>query len=248
MSVLSDLLGIPHFTTANGSTVRKDFMAAVATALGVETAGMKKDPITLASIAAATKTAPDKKWLSPGTTVTDAALQEIINGLVQYGVPGRLDPAPPDAPEVVELDDDELPDDPFDPAQVADERTRRLMEIVAREGQDPFRNALMDAYGFRCAVTGTDAVEALEAAHIVPYMGPGTNRVSNGLVLRRDVHRLFDRGALAVDEQSFRVLLHPHLLVTDYRSLAGTRLRVPQRKVDRPAPSALLDHRRWAGL
>ncbi len=248
MSVLSDLLGMRHFTTSRGSTVRKDFMEELARALGIEVNDKVKDALTLACIASATRTPEDAKWLSTGATVTDVALQQIINGLIEFGVPGRSAPMPDvDTFVAVPGEEDPLPD-LFDPEQVSDERTRRLMEIVTREGQDRFRTAIMDAYGFRCAVTGYDAVEALEAAHIVPYMGPGTNRVSNGLLLRTDVHRLFDRGALAIDERSFKVLVKPHLLVTHYRVFAGTQLRLPVRIADRPAPVALRDHRLWAGL
>ena len=50
----------------------------------------------------------------------------------------------------------------------------------------------MDAYGGRCAITGYDVEEALQAAHIVPYLGPQSNTVNNGLLLRADVHNLFD--------------------------------------------------------
>lgn len=248
MSVLSDLLGIPHFTTSKGSTVRKDFMVAVATALGVDTTDMLKDDVTLAVIAAANRTATDEQWLSSGTTVTDAALQQVINGLIEHGVPGRSEPRP-DAEAQNQLVDesDPLPD-LFDPALVSDERTRHLMEVAAREGQDRFRTAVMNAYQFQCAVTEYDAIEGLDAAHIVPYMGPGTNRISNGLLLRADIHRLFDRGALAVDETSFSVLLKPHLVVTRYGKLQGRPLRLPHLIANRPSPMALRDHRLWAGL
>ncbi len=50
----------------------------------------------------------------------------------------------------------------------------------------------MDAYGGRCAVTNCDIEDVLEAAHISPYNGPSTDQVYNGLLLRTDIHTLFD--------------------------------------------------------
>ena len=55
-----------------------------------------------------------------------------------------------------------------------------IASIVRRRGQPEFRRALIEAYSGRCAISGCDAVDALEACHIVPYGGSQTNRVSNG--------------------------------------------------------------------
>jgi hypothetical protein len=68
----------------------------------------------------------------------------------------------------------------FDPTGVIDSRQRVLAQIVRRRGQQEFRERLLAAYDGRCAITGCDAVEALEAAHIVPYRGVDTNSVQNG--------------------------------------------------------------------
>ncbi|UER54607.1 hypothetical protein HJG43_08725 [Kineosporiaceae bacterium SCSIO 59966] len=246
MSVISDLLGIPHFTTSRGSTVRSDFLRAVAETLGIPAArseALRKDELLAAVVEAATREPMDPTLYSPGGTVTDRALQRIIDGLILHGTPGRL-PAivpPEDEPVIPELDD-------FDPGGLQDERDRRLVETAVREGQDRFRSALMAAYGSACAITEYTAVETLQAAHIFPYRGPATNSVSNGLLLRADVHLLFDRGAIAVHEASMEVLIKPHLEVTQYVSLAGKKLRRPQRLRDRPSTAALRSHREWAGL
>jgi hypothetical protein len=58
----------------------------------------------------------------------------------------------------------------FSPTSLKDERQKKLREIVERRGQPDFRNKLIAAYGGRCAVTGCDAVAALEGAHIIPYV------------------------------------------------------------------------------
>jgi hypothetical protein len=248
MSVVSDLLGIAHFTTARGSTVRKDFLAAAATALGVtDPEIMGKDALLAAVVEAATRQPMDPALFSTGGTVTDAALQAVVNGLMVHGAPGRPTPPTP----ALDLVADELGLDVagvFDPDTVSDERDRRLGLLATRQGQDTFRTAVLDAYGGRCAVTRFDAVDALQAAHIYPYRGPATSTVSNGLCLRADVHTLFDRGALAVHETTMRVLLKPHLQITAYADLADTLIALPTRGVDRPSVAALRSHREWAGL
>ena len=86
----------------------------------------------------------------------------------------------------------------FDPANTKDERDRTLREIVQRRGQPKFRYDLIAAYGGKCAVTGCDVLQALEAAHISPYLGEQSNHVSNGLLLRADIHTLFDLNLFAI--------------------------------------------------
>jgi hypothetical protein len=94
----------------------------------------------------------------------------------------------------------------FDPAAILDARQRALRAIAMRRGQPQFRQALFHAYGDRCAVSGTDQAETLEAAHIFPYAGVETNRVQNGLLLRADLHTMFDLGLWTV-MPDFRVRL-----------------------------------------
>ena len=101
-------------------------------------------------------------------------------------------------PGAVEANRDPVGDDagepaaPFDPASLRDERRLALAHKVLRPGQAIFRAKLMQAYGGRCAITGCNVPAALEAAHIIPFCGPESDRVSNGLLLRLDLHALFD--------------------------------------------------------
>jgi putative restriction endonuclease len=69
-----------------------------------------------------------------------------------------------------------------------------------RGGQGTFRVMVLDAYNRRCCVTGERTLPVIEAAHIQPYVSPASNHVQNGLALREDVHTLFDRGYVTVDE------------------------------------------------
>lgn len=78
--------------------------------------------------------------------------------------------------------------------------------IRPRLGQAGFRLAVLDAYGRACAVTTEHSLPVLEAAHIQPYADGGRHDPSNGLLLRRDVHRLFDLGYVTVTpDHRFRV-------------------------------------------
>ena len=77
--------------------------------------------------------------------------------------------------------------------------------VRPRLGQGTFRYALEQAYG-QCAVTGEHSLPALDAAHIVPYGDGGDHALENGLLLRADIHRLFDRGYVTVTpDYEFRV-------------------------------------------
>lgn len=246
MAVLSDLLGIPHFTTSNGGTVRSDFLQAVLTELKGDPARLNKDGLIKACLVAATRRPYNPAVLSAGDTVTNEALQQMVDGIAIHGVPGRLDPI-----SVLDLVTPaiEIEIEEFDPTLIGDERDRRLAEQAVRAGQDKFRTAVLIAYRFTCAITGTDAVRALEAAHVTPYRGPATNVVPNGIALRADIHRLWDGGQLAIQESDMTVLLGPSLQISTYQSLHGMKVpNVPHLRADRPSTAALRNHREWCGL
>ena len=99
-----------------------------------------------------------------------------------------------------------------------------------------------------CAISGCDAVEALEACHIVPYGGPQTNSVSNGFLLRADLHTLFDIGLLAVDTSNMTVVIAPSLKWSDYREFSGKTISVPEGPSNKPSLDALRAHGIWSGL
>jgi putative restriction endonuclease len=72
--------------------------------------------------------------------------------------------------------------------------------IRPRLGQGAFRVSVTGVYGRRCAVTGERTLPILDAAHIRPYSEGGPHEVTNGLLLRTDIHRLFDLGYVTVSE------------------------------------------------
>ncbi len=124
-----------------------------------------------------------------------------------------------------------------------DARLWAVASVVRRQGQGAFRHRLLDAYGVRCAISGCDVEEVLEAAHICRYMGPRSNALSNGLLLRADLHTLFDLCLFGVDADR-RVVLSPRLAGTSYTQWDGTRLRDPSPATAAPSPERLAEHLR----
>lgn len=122
------------------------------------------------------------------------------------------------------------------------ERTWRLIEQRANQG--PFRDALMRRDHGKCAVTGCSVVAVLEAAHLVPYASGEAHRdhPENGILLRADIHILFDRGLMAVDPESRELWIADALSRSSYDSL-----RVPGHRVKTGAAETNLKrHFEWA--
>lgn len=121
----------------------------------------------------------------------------------------------------------------------ADEIERINQSIIARQGQGPFRSALMRAYRGKCAVTGWTGEPALEAAHIRPYSGASSSVVSNGLLLRSDIHTLFDLGLILIHPETLRIAVAPNLHGTDYQQYHGKELATPEVAKDQPDRNCL---------
>lgn len=136
----------------------------------------------------------------------------------------------------------------FDPENSKDGRHQIIEGIIRRRGHPAFRQELLAAYEHRCAITNFNALDALEAAYIVPYRGKSTHHPSNGLLLRADLHTLFDLGKIAIDTRNMSLILANELTETSYRILQGRPLRYPKNKEQRPSTEALDLHRQLAGL
>lgn len=121
--------------------------------------------------------------------------------------------------------------------------TRRLMQ--QRLGQQTFRSNLMNAYGGTCAVTGCNVDRTLQAAHILPVADGGNHATSNGLLLRADIHNLFDLGYITINRNGI-IETSKELAGSDYERFNGQPLRQPRQVSHRPARRALAQHReRW---
>ena len=137
------------------------------------------------------------------------------------------------------LDPARSDDETFYPESIQDVRNRALRAICIRRGQQAFRAALLSAYSGRCSITGCAVADVLEAAHIFPYQGSLTNHVTNGLLLRTDLHTLFDCGLIAVHPDTRRVVIAPSLEESSYAKLAGVALRRPNHDAASPSGKAL---------
>jgi hypothetical protein len=136
----------------------------------------------------------------------------------------------------------------FDPNNIEDARERVTASIVQRRGQPAFRKALLDLYDQKCAITQYDVPEALEAAHILPYQGEETNHPSNGLLLRSDLHTLFDYGLIAIDGETGKVKVADKLRATRYAEIEGLVIKMPKNVSGRANRDALNEHLRKSGL
>ncbi len=102
----------------------------------------------------------------------------------------------------------------------------RLEIVRVRRGQRQFREHLLARQGESCAFTGGAPARALEAGHLYSYAQLGVHHEHGGLLLRRDIHRLFDDGWLAVDPTTLRVdVADPLARYPQYSKLEGRRLR-----------------------
>lgn len=115
-------------------------------------------------------------------------------------------------------------EDVLENLMVSEDLPRNLAMVRRREAQDSFRESLLSAYDGACCVTRYDAQAALQGAHILPYSGRSSQVATNGLLLRADVHLLFDRHLIAIDPESLVVKVAPQLAATAYADLAGREI------------------------
>lgn len=103
------------------------------------------------------------------------------------------------------------------------DRLFREQRFEARPKQSAFRNALIEHYKGCCCITGYDAVEGLEAAHIVPFANRQSDRdkPENGLLLRADIHKLFDRLLITINPENSTVWLSEKLCGSAYEDYEG---------------------------
>lgn len=116
-----------------------------------------------------------------------------------------------------------------------------LRSIKERRGQPEFRQRLLAAYNGRCVISGCTVVEALEAAHIIPYCENGAYDASNGLLVRADIHTLFDLHLLSICPDKNVVQLNPRLRPA-YGQFEGKVLRAPRNQADKPDRVGLASH------
>ena len=119
--------------------------------------------------------------------------------------------------------------------------------VHPRLGQGTFRVEVTEAYSRKCAITGERTLPVLEAGHIKPYSLVQRHDVSNGLLLRSDLHRLFDGGYLTIDPSDRRVVVSNRIKEEfqngkEYYNLEGKRLYEPDQPWAKPSTDNLEYH------
>lgn len=118
--------------------------------------------------------------------------------------------------------------------------------VKPRLGQGSFRVLVTDAYERRCAVSNERTLPVLEAAHIKPYSDLGEHKVTNGILLRQDIHTLFDRGYMTITPE-FKIEVSRRIREEfengrDYYKYNGQPMRPPKNWMDRPSREYLTWH------
>jgi putative restriction endonuclease len=116
-----------------------------------------------------------------------------------------------------------------------DERVVSSRQVRTRRGQGAFREKLRARFNDTCPVSRCRLPDLLEAAHISPYRGDKDNHPSNGLLLRADIHALFDLYLLGVEPETLQLRLHPKLRGMGYDEFAGLSLACDPQLLSRDA-------------
>jgi putative restriction endonuclease len=132
-------------------------------------------------------------------------------------------------------------------AAVENDRYGEPLLVRPRLGQGTFRVIVTDTYERRCTITGERTLPVLEAAHIKPYSSGGPHEPENGLLLRSDLHTLFDQGYITVDADQLKVVISGRIREEfengrDYYQLHGRAIRLPRETNSLPSREYLAFH------
>jgi putative restriction endonuclease len=130
--------------------------------------------------------------------------------------------------------------------EIAARKFGKPQVVLPRLGQGAFRVIVADSYRRSCAVTSSHILHILDSAHIRPYAEDGTHSPTNGLLLRQDVHTLFDRGYITVTPE-YKIEVSRRIREefnngAEYYALHGKAIHLPEVEQFRPAQEALLWH------
>jgi hypothetical protein len=160
-------------------------------------------------------------WQIPasGTELAEDAARELedmwAEHLEEIDVPGYLVSDEADEPE---QEADFAPKD-------GDWRAIVFRQIKARRGQQAFRDSLRVRYGDHCLISDCALIDVVEAAHIKPYRGEADNHPANGLLLRADLHTLFDLDLFGIVPATLIVRVHPDAKKAGYGEFDGLKLK-----------------------
>ncbi len=113
--------------------------------------------------------------------------------------------------------------------------------VTNRPGAEQFRKLVIEEYNGMCAISRFQSQTVLDVAHIVPYYGAQSDVIQNALLLRTDLHRLFDRGLLLVsfdkESKSFVTQIHKSVM-NEYAQYNSVKLAVPNLQENHPSKTA----------
>lgn len=132
--------------------------------------------------------------------------------------------------------------EPFKPLTLDAQKVKKARIVSERVGQPKFKARVESAYGFKCCVSGDATQELLEAAHIQPYQSSESNHVQNGLLLRVDFHKLFDRGLMHIDNE-YVIRISSKVTNEYYRGFDGKRITLPKDENYHPSRGALAERK-----
>ena len=116
-----------------------------------------------------------------------------------------------------------------------------LRNYRQRKGQKKFSDNLFIVYEGKCCITGCTLKSVLHACHIIPHAQSGNNNTTNGLLLRSDIHDLFDLHLIGIHPTTLKIHVKKQLKNTEYASLQGKILLI--RPTEEPNKEAL--KKRW---
>lgn len=177
------------------------------------------------------------------TTVTfkTYSVEEADGRWLWEAVAGKLPTSEREASEII---------DPF--SEISEKDQSRYGEPILvrpRLGQGAFRILVTDTYRRRCAISGERTLPALDAAHIRPFADGGPHKISNGVLMRRDIHSLFDLGYVTISpDLKFEVskkIREEYENGRHYYSLHGADIQLPDDTRQWPDRSALKWHNEY---
>jgi len=137
-----------------------------------------------------------------------------------------------------QIDDNMLEVESFNPHDIKDAMEKVSISINRRKGQVKFRKKLIKIYESKCAITQSIVLPVLQAAHIYPYNGTGTNHITNGILLRSDIHDLFDLNLIGINDK-YVIVVAEELKGTEYETYNGKQIFLPKDNSKHPNKESL---------
>lgn len=103
-------------------------------------------------------------------------------------------------------------------------KSTKMMMCVVREGREKFRNEILNNYDNKCCISECNISAVLEAAHVTPYNGSDSNNIQNGICLRSDIHKLWDKHLIAINPDTKQVEIAKALKDSEYEKFEGKKV------------------------